>query len=205
MVVYGACHVAYALVSLHWWTVSHDNSCRCIVAPTSTLQRCSPPSCRPTGGPSVLDAGANIGAASLLFAHMIAMRGHILSVEAFPANFEVLARNMAPLAGVVTPVPKAIVAHDLALAGHKLNFTGSSNQYWGFRVDHHGVAAQAHEGNVVTQVDTISLPMLQVCAELLALASGNGPPVAYVRTHFWLQVQCLTRLPPLPPCWQAYL
>jgi FkbM family methyltransferase len=116
----------------------------------------------PADRPSTfLDAGANIGAASILFAHLVALHGgSVLSVEAFPPNFEVLSRNVAPLKETVQTVPKAIVTHGLALSGHMINFTGDSNQFWGFRVDH---TNSWRTGTTVTRsVNSVSLPQLQV-------------------------------------------
>ena len=80
----------------------------------------------PTNKPvTVLDAGANIGAASLLFAHLIGMHGQVVAVEAFPPNYNQLTRNMGSLKQVITPVAKAIVTHPVALAGGKMKFTGT--------------------------------------------------------------------------------
>lgn len=110
--------------------------------------------------PVILDAGANIGAATVLFAHMAGLSARIFSVEAFPANIKVLQDNTAPLGDVVTVVPRAIVAHDLAKSGHVLNFTGDSNQYWGFRVDH--TNTWDAPTRVTQQVKSTSLPMIRV-------------------------------------------
>lgn len=116
----------------------------------------------PTDRPSTfLDAGANIGAASILFAHLVALHGGtVLSVEAFPPNFEVLSKNIASLKHIVTTVPRAIVAHDLARSGHRINFTGVGNQFWGFRVDH--TNSWRTQSTVTQSVQSVSLPQLRV-------------------------------------------
>ena len=119
----------------------------------------------PTDRPiTILDAGANIGAASVLFSHFLALNGQVIAVEAFPPNFKILRMNVAPLKGTVDVVAKAIVAHDLADSGHKVNFTGQGDQFWGFRVDHTDGEWRADDGgaNTLMQVDTVSLPMLKV-------------------------------------------
>jgi FkbM family methyltransferase len=115
------------------------------------------PQNRPT---TILDAGANIGAATLLFAHMTALTGRIFSVEASPTNINILRNNVKALGPVATVIPKAIVSHALAEAGHVLNFTGDSNQYWGFRVDH--TSHWDSPSRVTHQVESISLPMIEV-------------------------------------------
>jgi FkbM family methyltransferase len=115
------------------------------------------PTDRPT---TILDAGANIGAATLLFSHLTALTGRIFSVEASPTNINVLRGNVKALGPVVTVIPKAIVSDTLAKSGHVLNFTGDSNQYWAFRVDH--TSKWDSPTRVTHQVESISLPMIQV-------------------------------------------
>lgn len=108
---------------------------------------------------SILDAGANIGGASILFAQLVAFNGEVLAVDANPMTFELLTSNLRPFLGVVTPVKTAIVAHATALAGETIAFSGDSDQYWGFRVEH---TAVPRPQRVVHQVETKSLPMLRV-------------------------------------------
>jgi FkbM family methyltransferase len=43
----------------------------------------------------MLDAGANVGYASILMASFIGYRGHITAVEANPPTFKVLRNNLA--------------------------------------------------------------------------------------------------------------
>jgi FkbM family methyltransferase len=109
---------------------------------------------------SVLDAGANLGGASILFSQLIGFNGEVVAVDANPMTFELLTSNLARLEGIVTPVKAAIVAHETALSGKTIAFSGDSNQYWGFRVEH---TVHARPQRVVHQVQTKSLPMLQVC------------------------------------------
>lgn len=128
----------------------------------TTMRRWMPPH-RP---PVFVDAGANIGAATLLLSHLSALQGHVFSIEASPENLEILTANTAPLGAAVTVLPKALVPHRLALAGHTLEFGGGKGDFWGFRVEHERAApardAPLAPPAVVHKVETTSLPLLRV-------------------------------------------
>jgi FkbM family methyltransferase len=109
---------------------------------------------------TVLDAGANLGGASILFAQLVGFNGEVVAVDANPSTFDLMTHNTARLKDIVTPVKAAIVAHSMALTGKKVSFSGDSNKFWGFRVEH---TTQQQPRRVVHHVETKSLPMLRVC------------------------------------------
>ena len=108
-----------------------------------------------------LDAGANIGGATLLFALTSGLSGQVVSVEASPGTYELLLENVAPLGSNIVPVNKALVAHDVAESGREVEFAGEEDEFWGFRVDHTGTLAKQRSHNA-TMVPTTSLPQLKV-------------------------------------------
>lgn len=88
-----------------------------------------------------LDAGSNIGCASVLFAHSIMGRGQVVAVDANPETVKVMKHNVGNFPDIVIPVHAAIVDATTAAEKDHLTFKGESNQYWGFRVDHDGKTA----------------------------------------------------------------
>ena len=57
-----------------------------------------------------LDAGANIGLASILFAHILGALGQVLAVEALPNTANLTEINTAHLRNTVTVVRGALVS-----------------------------------------------------------------------------------------------
>jgi FkbM family methyltransferase len=132
---------------------------------------------------SILDAGANIGGASILFAQLARFSGEVLAVDANPMTFELLTSNVKRLAGTVTPIKTAIVADDIAQSGKTIKFSGHSNQFWGFRVSH----TDSPQSNlVVHEVETKSLPMLKVRSSAALLAAYPCLPPQLPWQQGWL-------------------
>jgi FkbM family methyltransferase len=125
------------------------------------------PNDRPT---TILDAGANIGAAAVLFAHTIGLYGEVITVEANPDTYTVMAKNVKALDIVVKPVQRAITTHADALTGKQVVFRTDGN-FAGDHIDHEaqGLGPQP-SGASHMSVSTISLPQLRVrfCCELIA-------------------------------------
>ena len=135
---------------------------------------------------SVLDAGANIGTATILLSQMIAFHGEVISVDASPDTTVILKQNTGVLRqrGVVRTVPAAITSHPIAKSGKTVAFAGVRNWHWGFRLvrnesdeavasggsnkdeEVEGMApgsAHVEPRDIVTwHVPTTSLPMLEV-------------------------------------------
>eukprot|EP00892_Ulva_mutabilis_P006593 jgi/Ulvmu1/4305/UM002_0026.1 len=107
---------------------------------------------------SFLDAGANIGMASILFSQLIMGNGQVLSVEANPETAEVLRSNLASLQHVAVPVQAALVDSATAEAQKTLTFKGRGSEYWGFRVDHNGVK---QEDTVAYEVETRTMAQIR--------------------------------------------
>lgn len=141
----------------------------------------------------VLDAGANIGLASLLFVPFIHHHGTITSVEASAANFEQLQRNVGDIPGV-RPTLAALVPAPEAGQTVRLGST-SEGHFWGTRIQtavakgdggwapnrlanvlHRalggrlyftrgasGTKADEAQASDMGEVSTVSLPQLEVC------------------------------------------
>lgn len=107
---------------------------------------------------TLLDAGANVGFASLLFAPFLRYSGRILAVDASPSTHEVLQRNMGPFAATVDTVWGAIVPDAQARRGGTVRFGGAAGEHWGNQVQ--ADAAQPLE--TAYDVPTVSLPQLAV-------------------------------------------
>eukprot|EP00892_Ulva_mutabilis_P006528 jgi/Ulvmu1/4247/UM192_0007.1 len=115
----------------------------------------------PAGPISVLDAGTNVGLAAILFAQLIKFRGEVVAVDANPQTLQVMRQNTEFLGAAVTPVEAAIVSETVAANTSTLTFAGHSDQYWGFRVDHHN---WQHPKRVAYEVQTRSLRTLKAQA-----------------------------------------
>eukprot|EP00892_Ulva_mutabilis_P004679 jgi/Ulvmu1/2583/UM014_0034.1 len=105
-----------------------------------------------------LDAGSNIGMASVLFSHSIMGNGQVIAVDANPETVKVMKHNVGNFPDTVLPVQAAIVDSTTAAEKDHLTFKGESNQYWGFRVDHDGSKVA---DTVTFDVPTKSLAALQ--------------------------------------------
>lgn len=107
---------------------------------------------------TVLDAGANIGLASMLFAHYIRFDGTIVAVDASPPTFDVMRANLRDLGPIVKPVLSAIMPTAEAGPGKTVKFGGRAGEFWG------GVVLEAgqEKQEVVHEVPTTSLPHLAV-------------------------------------------
>lgn len=81
---------------------------------------------------TIVDAGANIGLASILFAQFANFNSEILAIEANPSTLEILEENVAVLGDGIKTVGAALAPQHLA--GSSVNFVGRKDQYWGFRV-----------------------------------------------------------------------
>jgi FkbM family methyltransferase len=114
-----------------------------------------------------LDAGANIGLASMFFAHYIGYDGTIIAVDASPPNFELLKANLQGLVSIVKPVLGAIVPDAQAIPGGTVLFGGRAGDFWAGQV----LEAAAQEQEVVHEVPTTSLPQLAVRLPPLRLPS----------------------------------
>ena len=111
----------------------------------------------PTDGHvTILDAGANVGLASLLFDQITRYNSVVLSVDAMPDTCDVLIRNTRA-SGRIFPLHAAIVAQNVADTTPTLNFSGPGKQFWGFKVEHDFVD---YESRVVNVVPTASLASL---------------------------------------------
>lgn len=134
---------------------------------------------------AILDGGANIGTATMLFAQLSGGSGEIIAVEASPENSAMLERNTAALRkhGAIRTVQAAITSHPLARSGANMTLSGTAGQHWGFRLVRNSTHyEQADTGRledalaamapssvqgaglepVKYQVPTTSLPLLEV-------------------------------------------
>ena len=90
----------------------------------------------------VLDAGANIGLASLLFTPFLRHLGTITAVDASPPTFHVLRQNLRDIA-IATPVLAAVVPD--GEAGGRVAFGNDvEGHFWGARV--HGAVKTTDAG-----------------------------------------------------------
>jgi FkbM family methyltransferase len=111
---------------------------------------------------TMLDAGANAGFVTALFAELIQFRGHIVSVEANPGTIKILEQNVKHLGDRVTVVPAALTAHEAAERGDTLDFAGQTGEWWGFRVNRDARPAPGWE---IHKVPSKSMQMVAVRAE----------------------------------------
>ena len=89
----------------------------------------------PQAGPvTFLDAGANMGLASILFADFIRFNGEVLAVEANPDSHQLVVNNTRHAAATVTPVHAAIVSAAAARNSSSVDFAGKPSSYNGFRL-----------------------------------------------------------------------
>jgi hypothetical protein len=107
---------------------------------------------------TLLDAGANVGFASLFFVPFIHFNGKVVAVDASPSTFDLLAYNTMPFSSVVEPVWAAVVPAPLAGPGKKVSFGGQKGDYWG----DHLQAGAADQLETADEVPAISLAQLAV-------------------------------------------
>ena len=105
---------------------------------------------------TVLDAGANIGLASLLFEQITRYKSIVLSVDAMPKTFDVLKRN-TKASGRIFPLNAAIVSQHVADTTPTVNFTGSWKRFAGYKVEHE---FHDYKSRIVSVVPTVSLASL---------------------------------------------
>lgn len=137
----------------------------------------------------VLDAGANIGLASLALTAFMRHHGSITAVEAYPPTFAQLRRNVAP-DGIVTPVLAALVPE--AEAGANVTFGNAQpGVLWGAHTHSRVVSAAASwlsqiGGKAVSSVQRATdaaAPLLEAADdEALAALPGDSESVFQVRT-----------------------
>jgi len=75
----------------------------------------------------IVDAGANIGMASIFFANKYPQT-RIIAIEPEPSNFEILARNVSPYK-MITPVHAALWNQD-----DVVSISNPDGSKWGFRI-----------------------------------------------------------------------
>ena len=114
-----------------------------------------------------LDAGANIGMASLLFSLLLPSPSSVTSVEAHPNTYDVLKQNLGAAGGWVSamePVLGAIVTHERALASEVVEISGAVSVFVSFAVKEVYDKAAPLKANF--NVPATSLPMLLVAPHL---------------------------------------
>lgn len=103
---------------------------------------------------TIVDAGANVGYASVYFANRYP-DATIVALEPEPSNFEMLVRNTRPYPNV-RPVHGALWSEDgeLDLVAH------DSAGHWGFMTEAHGTRAPDARGRVSGATPAFSVPTL---------------------------------------------
>eukprot|EP00892_Ulva_mutabilis_P012518 jgi/Ulvmu1/9639/UM054_0071.1 len=109
----------------------------------------------PTDRPLLaLDAGAHVGAETLLLSRFARFTGKILAVEPHPASAALLRANVDRHPHYVTRIQAALTAADTAAAQPQLQLTGAAARFSGWHVQH-GPGGQA--GPVAIDVPSITL------------------------------------------------
>ena len=133
----------------------------------------------PVSNVTFLDAGANIGAVSVLFAHIVRGGGQVLAVEAHPVTFQLAQNNTVSWTRAITIVHGALVSEAQAAASPDVDFQLESNRFSGFRArgntaeaDHsgRGVDGSQHSKGAF-QVKAVTLRQLQVHSWCLIVAA----------------------------------
>ena len=114
----------------------------------------------PFGAPvTFLDAGANIGLASIRFAQFIGLTGQVLSVEAFPDTANMTEVNTAHLGSTVKVVRGALVSETRAATSSTVAVSAEATDFWASRVS--DLFTSGRESST-QQVPVVSLRQLQV-------------------------------------------
>ena len=112
---------------------------------------------------TIVDAGANIGLASIYFARRYP-QARVISVEAEASNFEILCRNVRPYPNIV-PIHAALWNRDGFIGVSEPSLSGSDK--WGF-VTHEGDGSQVRAITMRTlmrELDIGSIDLLKVDIE----------------------------------------
>lgn len=130
----------------------------------------------PTDRPLLtLDAGAHIGAETLLFSRFSRFRGKILAVEAHPASAELLRANVDLHPHYVTRIHAALTAGDAAAAHPTVPLSGAAGHFADWRV-HRGRSAQPGPGAI--EVPTITLRRALVRPLVFRESSHSSDPLS---------------------------
>lgn len=122
---------------------------------------------------TILDAGANIGLASTLFAELTGLHGQVLAVEAVPHTADMAADNTRHLGGIVTLIRGALVSETHASESGMLRMSLPGTQYWAARLDTVSDKASSATSQLVP---AITLAALQVCDALLLSCESSRQP-----------------------------
>jgi FkbM family methyltransferase len=114
-----------------------------------------------------LDAGANIGMASLLFSLILPLPLSITAIEPHPDTYSILVQNAAAseqLVVTTTPVHAALVTHERALSNPEAELSGAVSVFVSFAVKEIYDKKAPMKSNCV--VPTTSLPIVLVSPTL---------------------------------------
>jgi FkbM family methyltransferase len=134
----------------------------------------------PTDRPlTVLDAGANIGFSSLLFARFIKFHGKVIAVEAHPDSLRMVRANTDNVTHLITRVHGAVVTEALAAQKGHVSIAGPERNFLKFHVDR---GQRVTNKDIVEEIPTTTLRRLRVrplppCARsLLTRGLSSIPP-----------------------------
>jgi FkbM family methyltransferase len=132
----------------------------------------------------IVDAGANVGMASIYFAHKYP-EAKIIAIEAEASNFAVLARNTRPYPSII-PVHAALWNRDGEISVGEPEPTGGANGNWAF-VTREGTGARVRAITMSTLMKE-----MQIQAIDLVKIDIEGAEIEAFETTDWIKtVRCL--------------
>jgi FkbM family methyltransferase len=132
----------------------------------------------------IVDAGANIGTASVYFAQTYP-EARIIAVEAEPSNFEVLVRNVRHYPAI-TPVHAALWSRDGEISVSEPDPSSGSSGEWGF-VTHDGPGRRVRAITMRTLMQEMQIPVID-----LAKIDIEGAEQEVFQDTMWMKdMRCL--------------
>ncbi|MDX2087512.1 MAG: FkbM family methyltransferase, partial [Kofleriaceae bacterium] len=129
----------------------------------------------------VIDAGANIGCASVYFANRFP-EARIVAIEPEPANFALLSRNLAPYGDRVRLVEAGLWDREASLRV----IEGEAGASWAFRVEE--CAPDAPDAVLATSLDAVAEPSRHPTIDLLKIdIEGAERQVFSASCDSWLK------------------
>ena len=113
----------------------------------------------PLSPKTIVDAGANIGMASIYFAHRYP-EAKIIAIEAEASNYALLARNVMPYPAI-TPVHAALWNRDGQISVGEPNPETGAFGKWGF-VAHEGPGASVRAITMQTLMEEMGIPSIDL-------------------------------------------